>query len=55
MTGREREMVIDYWRRVFIGVPDPWGGVVRRFRLSAEDAHTFFVRLHVFEMSETRH
>ncbi len=55
MTSRERAMVIDYWSRVFAGESDPHGATARKFRLSKEEAFMFFINLHIFEMSETRH
>jgi hypothetical protein len=56
MTDREKAMVIDYWRRVFRGERDPLAGTLRHFGMSPENyCDEFFVRLGVFEMSETRH
>lgn len=55
MTRRERLMVIDYWRRVLRGERDPLKGVMRRFKLSTKQVLKFFVRLEIYEMSETRH
>jgi hypothetical protein len=55
MTSRQREMVIDYWSRVFCGESDPHGAVARKFRLTKQEAFMFFITLQIFEMSETRH
>lgn len=52
----ERLMVIDYWRRVFLGERDPLRGMLRRFGLPHSFySENFFVYLGIFEMSETRH
>lgn len=48
-------MVIDYWRRVFRRERDPLGGLMRKFKLSSRAAVTFFARLQIYEMSNTRH
>lgn len=53
--AKERLMVIDYWRREFKGERDPLRGVMNKFKLSPKATVTFYSRLQIFELSQTRH
>lgn len=54
-VDRKRLIVIDYWRRVLRNEPDPYGGVVKKFKLGMKAQVAFFEKLEIYEMSDTKH
>lgn len=52
---KDREMVIDFWRRSFKGERVPLAGVIKKFGLGSQAGINFYVRNHISAMSNTKH
>lgn len=54
-ADKDRQMVIDFWRRSFKGERDPLAGVMRKFKIGPRAGINFYTRNQIYAMSPTKH